>query len=307
MSNNWKKHLILDLLIFNLSKKYNIYDSIKLKKYIFFKKTRYISNFNPIIIGGCPRSGTTLARALISVHPEIVGPEKEYNLLMWIKKESILQNVFNFSKEEIYDLKERYKDHVLFAEQVLKKYLNKQKKENVCIKHPYHIMIIDELFNFFPELRFIHIIRDGRDVTCSLRTHPKRKIVNDKIIPLNTNNPFDWCVRKWVSSINKGKNHRKNKRYIEIRYEDLVNEPEKTTERVFSFLGLKNISREKLLEFYKNQDTKKHIQNIEVNQPIYKKTIGRWKKDMSREEQKIFKKITGDLLIELGYEKNKNW
>ncbi len=300
-------HNYLDSLIYKISNKKSIHEKVIFKRYLFTRKKRYISDFNPIIIGGCPRSGTTLARALIGVHPKIASPEKEYNALIYITNDNILKEKLNLSSEEISNLKSYYKDHIFYAENILKYYMVKNKKSLVAIKHPYHILIIDDLFHYFPKMKFIHVIRDGRDATCSLRTHPKRKIVNGKIIPIDTNNPFDWCIRKWVTSINLGKRFRYNENYIEIKYEDLIIKTEETMKKIFNFIGIDTLSKEKIYSYYKDQNDKNHLQNIEVGQPIYKKTIGRWKKDMNEKEILLFKKMAGEHLIKLKYENDNNW
>ena len=150
-------------------------------------------------------------------------------------------------------------------------------------------------------------MRDGRDAVCSLRTHPKRKIVDGKVISLDTRNPIAWCVRRWVSSINQGKKWRNLSNYIEVKYEDLVYNTVSSMDAVFDFLNLDAIDEEKILSFYKYEHDLKHPQNIEVGKSLYAKSIGRWKKDLSKKEIRIFKKMAGDLLIQLGYEKNNDW
>jgi len=308
MSRRLRQHRIIDALIYIISRNTMTFDTLRFKSWLFTKKSKNNSDLNLIVIGGCPRSGTTLARALISMHPEIASPKKEYNALMIIKKEVFLKDVFDLSTEEIKTLKTKYKDNVLLAENILKLYMKKEGKQLIAVKHPYHILIIDELFHYFPNMRFIHIVRDGRDTSCSIRTHPKREIINGEVVPLNTNNPVSWCIRRWTSCISQGWKWRKSNKYIEVKYEDLVNDPVNSMGKVFKFLGLEMISKDKLLNFYKyeNQD-EKHLQNIEVGQPLYKKTIGRWKKDMTAKEKEIFKKMAGGMLIELGYEDNLNW
>ena len=95
-----KKNNILDGLIYNNSGQTSIIDKKNYKRYLSTKKMNKISDIDPIIIGGCPRSGTTLARALIGSHPDIASAEQEYNLLMWIDKAEILKRVFEFNSEE---------------------------------------------------------------------------------------------------------------------------------------------------------------------------------------------------------------
>lgn len=302
-----RKNRIIDSLIYTLSGRTAIYETLQYRIWLLTKKSRYISDFNPIVIGGCPRSGTTLARALISIHPDIASPEPEYNVLMWIKNKEILQNVMDFSSTEINELKNRWKDTISFAEHILRLYMEKQGKQYIAVKHPLHILIIDDLFRYFPNMKFIHIIRDGRDTVCSLRTHPKRKIVDGVIMPTNIINPFRWCIRRWIVCINQGKKWRESKNYREIKYEDLVTNTVDTMRDIFQFVDVKMIPKEDLLDFYKYENAKKHLQNIEVGRSIYEKSIGRWRKDMNINEKKLFKDMAGELLLQYGYEDSLNW
>jgi len=297
----------IDALIYKVSRGKSISDTIRFKIWLSAKKLRYTSNFDPIIIGGCPRSGTTLARALIGTHPKIGSPQKECNILFSLEDRDVLKNVFELSPDEINNLDNKYGDTIHHAEHVLRLYLQKKGKQLIALKHPFHIQIIDKLFYHFPNMKFVHVIRDGRDASCSLRTFPKRKMVNGKIVPNVVRNPFDWCIRRWVSCLNQGKKWRKSDRYLEVKYEDLVNNTVNAMEKLYNFLEVELIAKDKLLNFYKHEEAEKHLQNIEVGMPIYKKTIGRWKRDMSKAEKEMFKCMAGGMLIELGYEENLDW
>jgi len=156
-------------------------------------------------------------------------------------------------------------------------------------------------------MKFIHIIRDGRDVACSLRSHPKWKYVNGKNVPTNKINPFDWCIRRWVTCINLGKKWRQSDNYIEVKYENLVNYPVETMQEIFQFINVQNIPKNDLLSFYKYEKDEDHYQNIEVGREIYQKSIGRWKRDMSKDEIELFKRMAGEQLIEINYADDMNW
>ena len=186
-------------------------------------------------------------------------------------------------------------------------YLKQQQKPQVALKHPLHIIILKQLFHHFPHMKFIHVIRDGRDTVCSLRTHPKRRMKHGKIVSNPIRNPYKWCVRQWVSCVLQGRQWQHHPQYLEITYEDLVNNTIPTMETVFRFLNLPMIDKQQLLGFYQREKAEKHLQNIEVGQPIYQKTIGRWQKDLTKKEQQIFKNMAGDLLIQLGYVVDNFW
>lgn len=301
-----KTNQLLDSIIFYGSQKKWVLETLRFKYFLWKKKTKKQSNKPVVLLGGCPRSGTTLLRSLLGTHPSIASPTQEYNLLAFNDTNDLIKKSFQFSEKEIDKLLE-INDHILYSEKIIDLYQQKTNSDLVACKHPYHIAIIDEIFRFFPHASFIHIIRDGRDVSCSLRTHPKRMIQNGEIIPLNTQNPFKWCVHRWISSINQGKKWRHSSHYLEIHYEDLVYHPMETMQKIFNFLQLNMIEKKKLLEFYKYEQSTAHLQNIEVGTALYQKSIGRWKKDMTKKEKKQFKKLAGSLLIELGYEKDTDW
>ncbi len=306
-NNRMIKNRFVDSLIYNVSSNNTIYEKLQFKMWLFSKKTNYISNVDPILIGGCPRSGTTLLRALIGMHPDFAAPKKEYNVFIGKNNDDILKNILGFSSDEIIKLKKPWKNIVYFSEKVLKNYMKKSGKKRIVLKLPYYIIYINELFHYFPNAKFIHLIRDGRDVSCSLRTHPKWKIENGMIKQTNLKNSFKWCVRRWVTCLNCGIKWKKSKNYFEIKYEDLVNNTINVMSELFEFLNVKKIPDNDLLSFYKYEKNEDHVQNIEVGKKIYKNSIGRWKKDMSKDEVVLFKKMAGKLLVDLEYEKNSNW
>lgn len=305
----WKlrKNNFFDNLIYIFSRKKMVSETFLFKSNLFFKEMEYKSDLNPIVIGGCPRSGTTLARSMIGMHPKLISLKKEYHLLIGLEIKKNLKDVFNFSDEKIDDLYGKNKDLVHLSENILKEYIKKHHNNLILLKHPHHITIIDELFRFFPKLKFIHVIRDGRDVACSLRNIPNRKIVNGKIVKLNTRNPFDWCIRKWIVSIKNGKRWRENDAYLEIKYENLIDDPINTIRKIYRFLNLEMIEPDKILNFYKFEKEKDHPYTIEVGKKIYGKSVNRWKKDMTQKEKKLFKKMANPLLIDLDYEVDLDW
>ena len=241
------------------------------------------------------------------MHPDIAAPKREYNLLTGKNNDDILKDILGFSNEEINKLKNPWKNTIFYSEKVLNHYIKKTNKKKICLKLPYYIIYLDNIYCFFPNLKFINIIRDGRDVACSLRTHPKWKIVDGKVLPTEHKNSFKWCVRRWVSCINNGFKWKNSKNFYNLKYENLINDTKKEMDKLFEFLNLDAISEKNLLSFYKYEKNEDHFQNIEVGKSIYKKSIGRWKKDLNKNEIEIFKKMAGNLLIKLDYEKSNNW
>ena len=78
-------------------------------------KSRYVSCQSPIIIGGCPRSGTTLTRVILDAHPNIAcGPESSLLAGRCLSEE--LANRFEMSAVELDQLRSLTVDHAQLIE-----------------------------------------------------------------------------------------------------------------------------------------------------------------------------------------------
>src|SRR6185503_15592945 len=101
-------------------------------------------------------------------------------------------------------------------------YANRHGKTRWGDKTPVYCKHIDAIRRVLPESRFIHIIRDGRDVALSLR-----QIWFSPGPDIETQAKY-WsdCVRA-ARSAGLGRND-----YFEIRYEELVLNPKATLKKV---------------------------------------------------------------------------
>ena len=104
-------------------------------------------------------------------------------------------------------------------------------------KTPLNVRHLAWIFRHFPNARFIHVLRDGRDVVCSLRSHPVRRFVDGAWASVPQNRSVASCIRQWLTLTGEGMRWRADPRYLEVRYEDLVQDPEATMRRVMAFVG----------------------------------------------------------------------
>jgi len=272
----------------------------------------YISKSAPVIIGGSPRSGTTLIRVMLDSHMNIfIGPETGllYTNLLNKSKLANLSKQLDVSPEKIRSLVKESESNIHFIDSLFDYLRHETGKLRWGEKSPRNVTVIQRIFKYFPESRFIHIIRDGRDVACSLRHFPKHRVVDGELIKLDTNNPIDQCISIWVESVRVGIEWREDPRYMEIKYEDLVSEPRQTMEAVLVFLD--EPWDETVLNYYLVDSSTRGIdkmpQNIRARKPIDKSALGRWRRDLAPSERELFKELAGDLLIELGYETSNDW
>jgi len=158
-----------------------------------------------------------------------------------------------------------------------------------------------------PEARFVHLVRDGRDVAVSMRG-----------LWFGMDNLAD-AASYWATTILNLRATLDSTRCLELRYEDLVAAPETTLRKVCEFIELPWNPR--MLEYHERAAARlaespdgiawdgKRIPAESVKdahaltkQPPTKERIGAWKDTLTVQEAGQFGLIAGPLLTELGYE-----
>ncbi len=284
----------------------------------------YISIDSPIIIFGCGRSGTTLLRVMLDSHKNIAcGPESE--LLLFNKRRFIhpdtsnfrnnqietyqLCKTFSFSAEEFWRIYQNSLCYAHLVENFFRSYSAKMGKKRWAEKTPKNVINLEQITNYFPKAKLIHMIRDGRDVFCSLKTHPKYVWENGRLIHNKLCIDSNKCIQRWLNDTKAGLEWRDSGNYLEIRYEDLIHSAEDTLRTVLDFVD--EPWDENALKYYENKNQSHSLEynasSPDVTKPIHSSARGRWETDMPAEDKELFKQQAGDLLIKLGYVQDNNW
>jgi hypothetical protein len=139
------------------------------------------------------------------------------------------------------------------------------------------------------------MIRDGRDVAVSYQ--------NTKMQPYST---FVTATR-WVRCVRAGQawGARHPDQYLEVRYEDLTDNPEAQLRRVAPFVGERY--SEAMLAFYLDNHDMRRIPSHDrahhgnLSKPVMKGNHEKWRTKMTAEDRQTFEWVGGRLLAELGY------
>jgi hypothetical protein len=111
-------------------------------------------------------------------------------------------------------------------------------------KEPRSIFLLPFFHRHFPLMRFVHVLRDGRDMAFSENQFQLNKHGHTLLTPMEshesqaTRSMLLWS-RLNVLAADYGE-HALGTRYVRIRFEDLCREPGSTIERLFDFLGLED-------------------------------------------------------------------
>ncbi len=258
----------------------------------------------PVIIGGCPRSGTTLLRVMLDSHTHVVcGPESKFIphvAEQWLSTAEsfgpILQATLGTPDVELA------RAYGAVIRGVLDGVRRRSGKPVVAEKTPQNVLAFTRLQWMLPDARFVHVIRDGRDVVCSL--------LDQDWTDAMTGEPIDYtadpakAATAWVGFVQAGRQMRGQpgaSRYHEVRYEALVAEPEATMRALCGFLGLPWDPA--VLAHHARTHTlgRNEASSRAVRMPLHRGSAGRFARDLGPEDRATVESIAGPLLRELGY------
>lgn len=264
------------------------------------------SSMDAVFIGGCGRSGTTLFKEVMNRHTRCAsGPETSlYGLPFSIDNIAV---PWGIERGHLEAMQHSSKNLIAFADTFAGEFLSQEGKARWIEKTPNTVRAVEKVLTWYPNGKFIHVIRDGRDVVCSLRHHPRERVIRGRIVQMNPNNPVSKSAQRWVNDTMRGIAFRGHLRYMEVRYEDLVRDPEAGFRRVFEFIEEPFEPRVLDPDAVAPKRPGQNLNNAGASAPISARSVGRWKNDLSPSEQQDFVNIAGELLIALGYETSHAW
>jgi hypothetical protein len=160
-------------------------------------------------------------------------------------------------------------------------------------KTPHNVYFVPEIAADFPGARFIHLVRDGRDVAVEqLRSaFGPRSVYAAAVL--------------WRQTMAAGLGARAEvavERWLDVRYETLVAEPESELRRILGFLGEDfdpDVLRHQDSEIARRRaETRDHRP---LGEPVSADYVGLYRRHLSLQDQGLFAGVAGGLLREQGY------
>jgi Sulfotransferase family len=288
----------------------------------------------PFVVG-LGRSGTTLLRLMLDAHPELTIPPETHFVPSLIQASGTLRFTPERAARWIVEGRHRrWADFGLDPDELLARlraipdfntpdalrafyglYAERHAKPRWGDKTPDYVRKMRKIQLTLPEARFIHLIRDGRDAGLS---HNARIVKRGVREPL----PASDLAHRWVVRVAQAREAAaKLTGYLELRYEDLVTDPEPALRKVCELIELDY--DQAMLDYHRHAEDRLQEMAGELpavagrpareagervaahamaTKPPTRERIARWKHEMSPAERMEFESIAGDLLAELGYE-----
>jgi hypothetical protein len=267
---------------------------------------------------GSGRSGTTLVRAMFNSHPDLsVPPEAPYVLDVIRRRGDLERNgtvdidrlvsaVFRpgFKFESSWEMSRADVTALLSAapitsapdaiRAIFRGYASREGKRLYADKTPNNVVAMPLLAEAFGEMRFVHIVRDGRDVAMSFVDAPFG------------GNSLGIAAVDWRRRVRTGRLDGAAlgpDRYTEMHYEALVGDPEATLRTVCPFVGVE--FRDEMLSYTERTPSiLKSIPHPTAHQSLLRPpTVGLrdWRRDLSAPDRRLVDAIAASQLRPLGY------
>lgn len=229
------------------------------------------------LLGGHPRSGTTLLEQMLDAHPDVLAAEETQvfhdeaylPLTRQFPQNASILSVLDSASPAL--LRKSRQDYFRCTELFLHQAINGRM---LVDKNPALTVLVPALARIFPETRFLMALRDPRDVCLSCFMQPLGlNAVSSAYLSM------EGTVAQYASVMGLWRELRSRLegRWLEVRYEELTSDLGATGRRVLEFLGLD--WDEKVLDFHEHARTKqlKSPSYAEVVKPVYQSAVGRWR------------------------------
>jgi hypothetical protein len=275
----------------------------------------------PVLIGACPRSGTTLLRGLLNNHWDLAIPG-ESNFIFWLVRHRAgfgnLRKEANRRRlaEWIVDSEGRGARRIQGSasrEETIRRmvdagttigamfaagfdfYAERHGAKRWGDKRPGYAGFIATMFELFPDAQFINLVRDPRGAVASQ-------------VPLGWDDEgaaLPSALATWETSIQRVDEHARHLRpdqLLDVRFEDLLRDPHGTLRQIFEFLRMRR--GDELIEGVLERKRRGEFRagwHDRLNDEIDTDPIDNWRKRLSPEEVAFVERVTGPYLERFGY------
>ena len=264
----------------------------------------------PFFIVGCPRSGTTILRDLLRAHPNLTVALESHFVVRFYRAygdprneaearrlaTAILGTVWIRAWEldlqaEDFASCRSYRE---ILDRLFGAWAQREHKPRWGDKTPDYLADMPTLLRIYPQAKFIHIYRDGRDVAISW--------LEKQFGPRN----LYVAAEMWRDRVIAGRRAGAtlpSSQYLEVRYASLLEQPETVMRTICEFLGepfCPDVLRPNLAWRGRPSHNRGQVEES-IAEEILRDNAGKWKTRLSSSEIELFESVAGELLSTLGY------
>jgi hypothetical protein len=242
------------------------------------ERLQHVPRLRVALLTGHPRSGTTLIEQALDSHPELVSSDERP-----VFGDDILPALgagVNPNEHAMPAMLDRVPDEHVIGERTryiayMEALLGESIGERIHLdKNPELTLLIPAMLRVFPELKIVLALRDPRDVviSCFMRSLPLNSVTANYLTLERTAEKYALMMGGWLKL-----RELIGSPWIEMQYEDTVNDFESQVRRLLGFFELPWDAS--VLRFYERA-SQKHVRSPtyeNVTTPVYRTAMGRWR------------------------------
>ncbi len=261
----------------------------------------------PIFVVGAARSGTTWVYDILTSHPEVAGVYES-----WLfTRNSGLGSLFTEAhwppnRSGLSGLLERQallNETRVFADRVLSNAI-KPSHRFLVEKSPSHLYVMRLIHELYPGSRFVNVVRDGRDVSVSVRSAARSWVPQ---WGQTFGRSISASARAWGHAVRHAQRvgRELGDLYHEIRYEEIKRDPIGSYRQLFEFCNIP-YDEELLQQIFEATD---FATNYKPGENRFRRggRVGDWRTHFNLLDAIRFNQAAGAGLVKTGYEKNRWW
>lgn len=271
-------------------------------------------NTNPFFVVGAQRSGTTMLRLMLNAHPRLVVPFESAFIPKYHRRAGEygdLSQPANIARllddirgephvargglvtDPAAVLAASPRSYAELVRSIFERHAAAKGKPRWGDKTPGYGSDLDILWQLFPGCRVIHVVRDGRDVALSNRGISWGVCSMPRIASL-------W---RWETMLTRKLGNMIGAHYMEVRYEDLVRNPERELRRICAHIE-EDFDRA-MLDYHRSARDEMPQESLQWHgssiTPPDDAKVFQWRRALSLADRIIFEDHAGDALEAFGY------